>query len=112
MGPHFGPIEIHCDAPPYPIVRACRRLGFAVPEDVRWCRLSRFLSEPEGLLELLPFPLWKTFFGRKGPRPRRCTCGQELPRLEKYRFTFLTGSEVEYLLGQCGRCQAIYWDEP
>jgi hypothetical protein len=35
-----GPTEVDCDAPPYAIVRACARLGFRSPPDVRWRRLT------------------------------------------------------------------------
>jgi len=37
-------LEICCDAPPYGIVRACAKCGFASPLDVRWCRLSHFVN--------------------------------------------------------------------
>lgn len=34
----FGTLEIESDATAYFIVRACRKLGFQAPEDVRWCQ--------------------------------------------------------------------------
>jgi hypothetical protein len=34
-------IYLCCDAPPYPIVKACEDLGFLSPLDVRWARLSQ-----------------------------------------------------------------------
>ena len=47
MANPLGPIEIDCDAPPYAIVRACQRIGIRTPEDVRWARLSHFLTSPD-----------------------------------------------------------------
>jgi hypothetical protein len=40
MSNQLGPIDVCCDAPPYPIVKACAQLGFLMPEDVRWCQMS------------------------------------------------------------------------
>ena len=112
MSSPLGPIEILCDAPPYPIVRAGHRIGLLTPEDVRWCRMSRFLKEhaerPGGGFHL---PGWKLLLGMgRGPEGA-CTCGQKLPLLERYTFTFRTGEEVFYLIGQCGRCRTVFWDE-
>ena len=42
MSSKLGPIEILCEAPPYPIVQACHMIGIKRPEDVRWCRMSQF----------------------------------------------------------------------
>ncbi len=33
------------DAPRFTVVQACSEVGFRNPEDVRWCRLGRFLNE-------------------------------------------------------------------
>jgi hypothetical protein len=90
MSEELGPIDIQCDAPPYPVVRACQRLGFRTPQDVRWCHVNRFT--------------------RTGGHPA-CACGQPIERLESYTFTFVTGNKAEYLLAQCPRCLAIYWDK-
>jgi hypothetical protein len=87
MSEELGPIDIVCDAPPYPVVRACQRLGFRDPQDVRWCRANHFAA------------------------PRSCACGQTLPPLESYTFTFVTGNQASYLLAQCRRCQSIYWEK-
>ena len=40
MSSELGLLEVECDAPPYPIVRACRKLGLIAPEDVRWCGMG------------------------------------------------------------------------
>ncbi len=91
MSSELGPIDIHCDAPPYPVVRACQRVGLRSPQDVRWCRVNRFAA-PEG---------------RAG-----CRCRQARPRLESYTFTFVTGKQAAYFLAQCEACGTIFWDKP
>jgi len=111
MSNPLGPIEIHCDAPPYPVVRAGHRIGLHSPEDVRWCRLSHFLKQPEGWREVLSLQAWKQLLGMGGPCRGNCTCGQKLPVLEKYTFTFRNGGEASYLIAQCGRCQTVFWEE-
>jgi hypothetical protein len=40
-----------------------------------------------------------------------CDCGHPLPVLEKCTFTFITGREVSYLIGQCPRCHAVFWED-
>ena len=109
MANRFGPLEILCDAPSYAIVRACREIGIRNPEDVRWCRLSAFLEGDYDRHEMLSFQTWKKFLGMGG-REMRCDCGQELPRLQRYVFTSNRG-ESRFLLGQCDRCQTVFWDE-
>jgi hypothetical protein len=100
MSSDLGPIEIVCDAPPYPVVRACAGLGFHGAQDVRWRRLDRRrLKRPTGLFPWL-----------RGSKPA-CTCGQPLPALESYTFTFVSGSKAEYFLAQCARCRTIFWDQ-
>ena len=104
--------DIDCDAPPYPIVRACRGLGFHSPEDVRWCHVVAMPRRPVAAESGFTVQVWKALFGKgaseKGPT---CSCGRELPRLDSYTFTLLSSKEVRYLLGQCGRCRRIYWKE-
>jgi hypothetical protein len=91
MSGELGPIDIQCDAPPYPVVRACERLGLRTPQDVRWSRVNRFA--------LLGGQL-------------TCSCDQPLPPLESYTFTFVTGKQATYYLAQCPHCNAIFWDNP
>jgi hypothetical protein len=113
MSSSLGPIEIHCDAPPYSIVRAARGLGFGQPEDVRWCRMAHFRADREGHWEFLNPLTWKSALGG-GVRNRKqagCSCGQDLPVLERYIFTFSSGDQVSYLIGQCGRCRTIFWED-
>jgi len=102
----LGPLEVTCDAPSYKVVQACRRVGLQEPEDVRWCRLREFLTQPAG---------WKSLFrrllaGDEGEH-KGCTCGGHFPTLDRVTFTFTTGHEVTYLIGQCRRCRTVFWDE-
>jgi hypothetical protein len=108
MSSKLGPIEVTCDAPPYHIVQACFRIGLESAEDVRWCRMSNLPNTHGGWRQLIPFSSWGA--SAHSPQEGSCSCGQALPRLEAYTFTLITGKEVSYLLGQCQRCRAIYWD--
>lgn len=109
MPSHLGPIDVYCDAPPYSIIQACNRIGLERPEDVRWCRMSHYLSEESHGDSL--GQSWKTVFGTTKPTRLLCGCRQPLPPLEKCTFTFITGREVSYFIGQCKRCDRVYWDE-
>jgi len=104
-------VDMHCDAPSYVIVQACRRVGVHCPEDVRWCRMHRFLSEHPTWREVFKRQPWKALLGLGQLEERMCTCGQKLPLLEKCTFTFNTGQEVSYLIGQCRRCRTVFWDD-
>jgi hypothetical protein len=106
MSKQLGPIEIIRDSPPYPIVRACTQLGFVRPEDVRWCRLSQFLADQAGWRELCRTLPWDVLLVN-----RSCSCGDRLPRLRRCLFSASTGESFTYLLGQCARCRAIFWEE-
>jgi hypothetical protein len=111
MSGKLGPIDVCCDAPPYPVVRATRRFDFHTPEDVRWRRMSRFLHEREGWHGVFNTESWKALLGMGGRARSACSCGQELPILERYTFLFLSGGQASYLLGQCGRCHTIFWED-
>ncbi len=111
MSTRLGPIEIHCDAPPYSIVRACEMLGFLSPLDVPWYHRGRFLRCRARQTESFGVLLWKLLFGCKDPGQKRCVCGQLFPVLEEYTFTFQTMWETDYLLGQCPCCLTIFWEE-
>jgi hypothetical protein len=111
MSSQLGPIEVCCDAPAYPVVRACRRVGIRTPEDVRWFRLSHFLNQFMGWKGLFHPLTWKKLLSREEPGEKACSCGQRLPALEKVTFTFTTGREETYLIGQCGRCATVFWEE-
>ena len=112
MASQLGPIDLECDAPIYPIVRASRSIGIHAPEDVRWCRLSHFLGRSASWLGLLDALGWNKLVGRgQAPDAATCSCGEKLPMLEKVTFTFATGREESYLLAQCSRCQTVFWEE-
>lgn len=101
MSGEFGPLEIVCDAPPYPVVKACAGLGFDAPLDVRWCRVDRRQTTRTG-----------GFFPWFRGQTLLCVCGRAMPELESYTFTFAAGTQAEYYLGQCRGCRTIFWDTP
>jgi predicted RNA-binding Zn-ribbon protein involved in translation (DUF1610 family) len=107
----FVQFDICCDAPPYGVVHACEKCGFHSPLDVRWCRMSRFLSAEGQRRGNVGVRLWQWFFGKPKPKARTCTCGQPLPGLKKYGFTFLSQKVGDYFLGQCQRCRTMFWDD-
>ncbi len=106
----LGPIDLQCDAPSYKVVQACRRIGFYAPEDVRWCKLSEFHPSP-GWKGLFNTETWKHLLSGGRSHERCCSCGEPLPTLDRVTFTFTTGLEATYMLGQCCRCRSVFWDE-
>lgn len=111
MSPPLGPIEIECDAPPYPIVKECRCLGMRDPEGVRWCRLGRSPSQPAGWWRRFHLPSWAGASPPGLPGRSGCPCGRGLPALVRHAFLLSSGREVVYRIGQCFRCRTIYWSE-
>jgi hypothetical protein len=111
MSHQLGPLDVECDAPCYAVVSACWQIGLTSPADVRWCRLSTYLRQREGLKSLFSFTPWKGLLGKNEVVDNACTCGHALPLLEKCTFTFSTGEVEEYLMGQCPRCRTIFWEE-
>lgn len=111
MTSRLGPMEIECDSPPYSIVKACTRIGVHDPEDVRWCRVSG-QAETHRLnwRELIRHP-WRFLTGGHRAQGKNCVCGHELPQLDQYTFTMMSGLEKSYELGQCIHCRTIYWEE-
>jgi hypothetical protein len=107
---NLGPMDIECDAPPFSVVKACKGLGFQSPSDVRWCRMSHVLRGQREVGGAVGFHPLRWLFGSGQPPKRTCSCGQSLPLLERYTFTFVSEKEAHFLLGQCCRCQTIYWD--
>lgn len=106
----LGPLEIVCDAPEYYIVRACRDLGFQMPEDVRWCRLNEAPNANASRPDATGLPTWKSFWGINQHQPQACQCGQGLPEADQYTFQLRSGSVLSYWLCQCRRCHAIHWE--
>src|SRR5262245_35070908 len=82
MASQLGPIEVQCDAPSYPVVRACRRVGIESPEDVRWCRMSQFLAQASRWKGLFHPWTWSKLLGRHDGDEKCCTCSEKLPALE------------------------------
>jgi len=104
-------LEIVCDAPPYTVVQACSRIGVESPEDVRWCEAGNFLSEQHLSLPLRKHAKWNELRELLGPRHMACACGQPVPPLRGYVFTFGNGTTALYEVGQCGRCKRVYWSK-
>jgi hypothetical protein len=107
----FSTIEIECDAPVYPIVRACRLLGFRTPEDVRWYRVSGTQRPQSTRIGWIGFKFMRSFFGKVAPKSPTCICGHPSPKTKTYAFTLFTGAKVRLMLGQCERCKTISWRE-
>jgi hypothetical protein len=111
MFSRLGPIDNTCDAPLYSVVKASEKLGFKSPLDVRWSWRDHALArqpETRGVLGFHPL-LW-LFGGRQAHKPT-CACGQPLPELEDYTFTFASDRQAHYLLGQCPICRTMFWEE-
>jgi hypothetical protein len=95
------------------VVRASRGLGFCRPADVRWARLSLFRGEHESQWEILDPLAWKPALGGQGRtrQPLVCSCGRELPTLERFLFTYADGRQEAYILAQCSRCHTVFWED-
>lgn len=104
----LGPIDLVCDAPPYHVVRACHLIGLDSPEDVCWRRLDHHESVG-GWRKFLQS--CRRLFGVRMPRESRCTCGEDMPELDCFSFTFVMNRTLTYRLGQCGRCRTVFWEE-
>ena len=100
---NLGPMEVICDAPPYPIVQACNAIGIEGSEDVRWIKMSHYLAEFEAA------EIAKSLAACR--RKDLCHCREKLPKLAKYRFTYSSGDEVTYSVGQCRKCRTVFWEE-
>ena len=111
MSKRLGPLDVECDSPPYAVVRACHRIDLHTPEDVRWCRMSHHLAAQGGWRDFLGHEPFKSLLGVQHHSDKPCVCGGRLPMLERCTFTFNTGRQVCYLMGQCRRCRTIFWDE-
>ena len=111
MSSRLGPMDLDCDAPLYSVVKACEGLGFQSPLDVRWCRRSHVLGGQRELGGVVGFHPFQWLFGGSQRPKTICTCGQPLPLMERFTFTFASEKEADYLLGQCCRCRTMYWEE-
>jgi hypothetical protein len=110
MSSQLGPLDVQCDAPTYAVVRACRNVGIRDPEDVRWCHTGHFFNEvaERGMLGPFHFLAWQSLLGRS---EKTCSCHTRLPLLERFTFTFSSGREETYMLGQCACCGTVFWEE-
>jgi len=112
MSSPLGPIEICCDAPPYPVVQVCRHIRFQSPEEVRWLRMSAFRNWQDGRHQGPSLQSWKMLWKMGKRAGRTCTCGGPLPELRLIAFTFNMGDKASYFFGQCHRSRTIFRDEP
>jgi hypothetical protein len=108
MADTLHPLDIRCDAPPFPVVGACQKVGFRSPLDARWYRLSHFLAARSSRPST---PAGAQVFDTKLAQETTCTCGEPLPKQEKYAITFVLEKVADYLLGQCRRCGTMFWEE-
>jgi len=106
-----APVTICCDAPPYPIVRVCRKLGFHAPEDVRWCHVTHAQQGTEKQPAWSLLRVVKAFFQGRVSGPDGFTCRSQLPKLHMCTFIMRSGKETTLLLGQCRRCSTMFWQE-
>jgi hypothetical protein len=102
-------MPMDCDAPSYPIVAACAKLGFRAPLDVRWCRVVP-PGPTVGWLTTVCRRAWHWLLESDPPAGGICNCGAALPYLERCRFIGLAVS-AHYLIGQCRRCSTMFWTE-
>jgi hypothetical protein len=106
---NLGTLNTQCDAPPYDFVHACAGLGFQSPLDVRWLRIN-YLARQYGGQSILS-RIWRLLCGHVDIIEKQCTCGFRLPVPNRYRFSTVFGTELDFFLGQCGRCRTIFWQE-
>jgi hypothetical protein len=111
MSNQLGPLEVNCDAPPYPIVQACQSIGLQSPEDVRWAKMSNYLDLNEQPQDRGDRSVWQKILHPVQGNAHHCSCRETLPKLAKYRFTYSSGDEVTYGVAQCQKCRTIYWEE-
>jgi hypothetical protein len=55
--------------------------------------------------------LWNFLFIKNLPEKTTCHCGQPLPVMEDYAFTFACGKVLNYSLAQCPKCSTIFWED-
>lgn len=111
MAAPLGPLEVTCDAPPYAIVCACRMIGLQRPEDVVWRRLTHFVHGRGIETTAGSRFLWSDFLMQLAAARVSCSCRAALPIFNRYDFTFSDGTVSSFLIGQCGRCHAVYWEK-
>lgn len=110
MSGQLGVLEVVCDAPPYAVVRACEKLGFHDPLDVRWIWIDH-LTGPTSPASVLDLHWWLDLVGVTSRSRRTCSCGNPIPVLRRYLISPSPRWKGVYLLGQCSCCHTMYWDE-
>jgi hypothetical protein len=108
---NLGPMDIEFDGPPYSVVKACKGLGFQSPLDVRWCRMSHVFRDQGEVGGVAGFHPLRWLFSSGQPPKTTCSCGQSLPLLRCFTFTFVSEKKAHFFLGQCCRCRTMYWEE-
>lgn len=83
MEKSLGALEVICDAPPYPIVEASKRIGYERPADVRWEQVVA----------------------------QKVNCCRGTLGLATFRFTYDNGAEVMYAMAQCPCCKKVSWKD-
>jgi hypothetical protein len=75
--------------------------------------MSHFHADRDSVWELLNPLAWKNALSSHGRSQRQgtCSCGQDLPTLERYLFTYADGRQEAYLLAQCTRCRTVFWED-
>ncbi len=113
MAAPLGSIDVVCDAPPYEVVRACERVGLLrTPLDVAWHHRARYIADRGRQAGLFSLATWKRLLGLGKPERPCCGCGRAVPSLRRFTFEFASGRTIDYRLGQCIRCRAVFWEGP
>jgi hypothetical protein len=73
--------------------------------------MSHFLEQASVWKGIFHPLTWSKLLGGGEPGEQTCSCGTRLPLLERVTFTFTTGREETYLVGQCARCHTVFWEE-
>lgn len=76
--------------PCYELVSSLKKFGFEKPEDRKWQEIN---IEPSG----------KNFL------KYICTCGKIKREIVLKNFNFDFHNKLSYYIGQCPRCDTIYW---
>lgn len=76
--------------PCYELIQSLKKFGFIKPEDVRWQQIN-LESEGKKFLKYC------------------CTCGNLKREVILKNFSFAFKQPMSYFIGQCPRCDTIYW---
>lgn len=76
--------------PCYDLIRSLKKFGFIDPEDKGWQQINLETSEKKFLKHL-------------------CTCANISKEVILKNFSFSQKRNISYFIGQCPRCERIYW---